>query len=295
MKPKAIQDEMGEAFDEYGRLNSKLGLEMAMTTAGTQTFVLQNFVDPATEIIDDCVVTGVATAGDGTQIWKITHNGVDTHPVHFHLYDVQVINRVGWDGAIRLPHPTELGWKDTVRISPLEDTIVALRAVSPKQPFGIPDSIRPYNPQEPIGSTIGFTNIDPFTGQPRTTPVVNVDTNFGWEYVFHCHILSHEEMDMMRPVVFNVARTLPIAPNMGARVVGTDVVLSWTDATPPVPDLWQSRFFLGQPERRDRLPDSESYRQRCFCDHSNAPCKRDNLYRHRGREWNDLPVSHAGF
>ena len=24
--------------------------------------------------------------------------------------------------------------------------------------------------------------------------------NFGAEYVFHCHILSHEEMDMMRPV-----------------------------------------------------------------------------------------------
>ena len=23
--------------------------------------------------------------------------------------------------------------------------------------------------------------------------------NFGWEY-WHCHILSHEEMDMMRPV-----------------------------------------------------------------------------------------------
>ena len=29
--------------------------------------------------------------------------------------------------------------------------------------------------------------------------------NFGWEYVFHCHILSHEEMDMMRPVTVHVA------------------------------------------------------------------------------------------
>jgi len=26
--------------------------------------------------------------------------------------------------------------------------------------------------------------------------------NFGWEYVWHCHILSHEENDMMRAVVF---------------------------------------------------------------------------------------------
>jgi hypothetical protein len=28
--------------------------------------------------------------------------------------------------------------------------------------------------------------------------VVNHYVNFGWEYVLHCHILSHEEMDMMR-------------------------------------------------------------------------------------------------
>ena len=63
-----------------------------------------------------------------TQIWKITHNGVDTHAIHFHLFNVQVINRVGWDGAIRPPDPNELGWKETVRMNPLEDVIVALQA-----------------------------------------------------------------------------------------------------------------------------------------------------------------------
>ena len=237
MKPKAIQDEMGEAFDEYGRLNSKLGLELAKTTAGIQTFILQNYVDPATEVIEDCQVTGVATLGDGTQIWKITHNGVDTHPVHFHLYDVQLLNRVGWDGAIRLPHPTELGWKETVRISPLEDTIVALRAVSPKLPFGVPDSKRLYNPNEPQGSTVGFSNIDPVTGQPLVTPIVNDLINFGWEYVWHCHILSHEEMDMMRPVVFNVARQLPDAPDLSPpQSAGSAVNLTWTDGTPQAAD-----------------------------------------------------------
>ena len=102
------------------------------------------------------------------QIWKITHNGVDTHPIHFHLFDVQVINRVGWDGFIRLPDPNELGWKDTVRISPLEDTIVALRPVLPPVPlsFALPDSIRPLNPSQPLGSTMGFSQIDPKDGGP---------------------------------------------------------------------------------------------------------------------------------
>jgi FtsP/CotA-like multicopper oxidase with cupredoxin domain len=239
MEPKAIQDEMGEAFDEYGRMAGRLGLELAKTTAGIQTFVLQNYVDPATEDINDCVITGVATAGDGTQIWKITHNGVDTHTIHFHLFDVQLLNRVGWDGAIRLPDKNELGWKDTIRISPLEDTIVALRAVGPRLPFGQPDSVRPLNPMEPLGSMNGFSQIDPYTGDIKEggetpDPDVNRLFNFGWEYVWHCHILSHEEMDMMRPVKFNVARNLPAAPVL--TVLGpTEALLTWTDGTPPTP------------------------------------------------------------
>lgn len=192
LQPKAIQDEMGETFDEYGRMSAKLGLELPFTNAGIQTFILQNYVDPASEIV----------SGNRPQIWKITHNGVDTHPVHFHLFEVQLINRVGWDGFIRLPELNELGWKDTVRISPLEDTIVALRPVTPPVPFRVPDSIRPLNPSTPIGSTAGFTNLDPVTGQPVNPPVTNQLRNFGWEYVWHCHILSHEEMDMMRTIVF---------------------------------------------------------------------------------------------
>ena len=91
----------------------------------------------------------ISSAADGTQIWKITHNGVDTHPIHFHLYDVQVLNRVTWDNIIIPPEPNELGWKDTVRVSPLEDTIVALRPIVPTLPFGVPDSRRPLNPMMP--------------------------------------------------------------------------------------------------------------------------------------------------
>ena len=63
----------------------------------------------------------IGTLGDGTQIWKITHNGVDTHAIHFHLFNVQLINRVGWDGIVKPPDANELGWKETVRMNPLED------------------------------------------------------------------------------------------------------------------------------------------------------------------------------
>ena len=191
--PKAVHDEMGETFDDFGRMSAKLGLEVPFTNAAIASFVLQNYVDPPTEIVN----------GEKVQIWKITHNGVDTHPIHFHLFEVQLINRVGWDGFIRLPDDNELGWKDTVRMAPLEDTIVALRPVTPKVPFALPNSIRPLNPEAPLGSTMGFSQIDTKTGGALTPLTTNQMHNFGLEYVWHCHILSHEENDMMRSIVLN--------------------------------------------------------------------------------------------
>jgi FtsP/CotA-like multicopper oxidase with cupredoxin domain len=181
--PKAIQ----ELFDPYGRMNATLGVELPFTTANIQTTLPFQYIDPVTEIIPF----------GGTQLWKITHNGVDTHSIHFHLFNVQVINRVGWDGAIRPPDANELGWKETVRMNPLEDIIVALNPTRPNLPFGLPDSIRPLDTTSALGSTGQFSPFDPLN-KPVTT--VNTLYNFGWEYVWHCHLLGHEENDMMRPI-----------------------------------------------------------------------------------------------
>jgi len=234
MEPKAIQDEMGEAFDrEFGRMASNLGLSMPFSNATNANFILYGFIDPPTENVSASITPLGETLADGTQLWKITHNGVDTHPIHFHLFDVQLINRVGWDGAIRMPDANELGWKDTIRVSPLEDTIVAIRPITPEQPFGIPDSVRLLNPAAAEGSTMGFSNIDPLTGQRYPTPVTNEYYNFGWEYVWHCHILSHEEMDMMRPITFDAPRALAQASVLGgAGTPGSAINLTWTDPTP---------------------------------------------------------------
>jgi len=190
MGPKAIQ----ELFTlDYGRMNATLGTELPFTNFANQTTVPLGYADPPTEYI----------SGPNPQLWKVTHNGVDTHFIHFHLFNVQVINRVGWDGAIRPPDPNELGWKDTVRMNPLEDAIVAVNPIIPVLPFAVPDSNRLLDPTCPENGTnangCNFTNLDPITGNPVTT--VNTPYNFGWEYVWHCHILGHEENDMMRPIV----------------------------------------------------------------------------------------------
>jgi uncharacterized repeat protein (TIGR02543 family) len=220
MLPKALHDEMGAVWDEYGRMSAKLGVEIPGTNNLNQIFVMQNYQDPPTELVQDGKV----------QLWKITHNGVDTHPLHFHLFDVQVINRVGWDGFIRLPWENELGWKETVRISPLEDTIVALRPRSPILPFKLDDSVRLYQPALPEGSVEGFMNLDPLTGQAM--PTSNISYNYGAEYVWHCHILSHEEQDMMRPMVFRVATAVSGIPT-GLSFTQTMQAntLTWNDTT----------------------------------------------------------------
>ena len=247
MEGKGIHDEMNSAnFDEWGRMSSNMGLEAPGATPLLQNIILFPFVNPVTEKVDgtkgtdSLKVTPISTNADGTQIWKITHNGVDTHPIHFHLNDVQVINRVTWDNIIIPPEPTELGWKDTVRVSPLEDTIVAIRPILPKLPFGILDSVRPLNPMMPLGAVgsatgatgteAGFNNTD-IAGNP-IAPIANTLTNFGWEYVWHCHILSHEEMDMMRPISVSAPRTLPDAPVASFTRPTNNVLLNWTDGTP---------------------------------------------------------------
>jgi FtsP/CotA-like multicopper oxidase with cupredoxin domain len=187
LQPKAIQ----ELFElDYGRMNATLGTELPFTTFFNQTTLPFGYIDPITEVIEN----------NHVQIWKITHNGVDTHAIHVHLFNVQVINRVGWDGQIRPPDPNELGWKETVRMNPLEDAIIALKPVAPTLPFSVSDSVRLLDPTAPAGAT--WQTADPTTGNPIT--VTNELTDYGWEYVWHCHLLGHEENDMMRPVKFEV-------------------------------------------------------------------------------------------
>jgi FtsP/CotA-like multicopper oxidase with cupredoxin domain len=222
MLPKAII----ESFElNFGRMNAVLGTELVFTNAGNQTSVPLNYIDPPTEYIAD----------NTPQIWKITHNGVDTHAVHTHLFNMQLINRVGWDGAIRPPDANELGWKETIRMNPLEDIIVALRPVKPTTPFTVPLSERPLSPSMPSSSTFG--SFDPYTGNAVTWSNSNTHT-FGWEYMWHCHLLGHEENDMMRPVVFNLVAANPDVSGSNSAPRFVTLILNST-MPGPTPDHYE--------------------------------------------------------
>jgi len=155
---------LNETFDEHGRLIQFLGTNVA-AMPGTFGRI---YMDTATE---------TPLAGS-TEVWQIANLTADTHPIHFHLVNVQVISRQAFAvnsytgtpnlmGAPVAPGPEERGWKETVRMNPGEVTTVIMQFNLPKVPFTVPSS-------------------------PRTG---------GNEYVWHCHILEHEEHDMMRPLV----------------------------------------------------------------------------------------------
>jgi FtsP/CotA-like multicopper oxidase with cupredoxin domain len=76
-------------------------------------------------------------------------------------------------GAVIPPEASEVGWKDTIKVYPGYITRIVAR----------------WTPEESaIGSTTPGVNAFPF--DPTTGP----------GYVWHCHILDHEDNEMMRPL-----------------------------------------------------------------------------------------------
>lgn len=214
-----------ELFDDYGRYNSTGGVELPLVNGVIQTTVPLNYIDSPTEIIGDNEV----------QIWKLVDNGFWSNSIRFDMVDVQLINRVGWDGTVKAPATNEVGWKDTIRLNPLEDAIVAMRAKRPTVPFGLPQSKRAKDPSVALGapgSGLGFT-VDPGvvspTGIALLTTATNATTNYDNEFTWGSAILGHAEDDFTRPIVFQPIVIKPDAPtNLG----GSGGILTWMDATP---------------------------------------------------------------
>jgi FtsP/CotA-like multicopper oxidase with cupredoxin domain len=168
-----------------------------------------------------------------TEVWEIVNMTADAHPIHLHLTQFQVLNRQRFDarkymtaydalfpggiepmsgtvyppgryipgfgppldyradrnpagggkeggnpdvtpylrGQPKPPPANEAGWKDTVRTMPGEVTRIIVRWAPTSLPADTPQSQATY-PFDPDG---------------------------GHGYVWHCHIIDHEDNEMMRP------------------------------------------------------------------------------------------------
>lgn len=152
---------------------------------------------------DPVPVTEMPTLGT-TEMWEIVNMTGDTHPIHIHLVQFQLLNRQKYNtrryemafadangmlpamsytevpvepylkGKPKPADANERGWKDTFRMNPGEVTRILVR----------------FAPQD-------------------ESPAFAFDATAEPGYVWHCHILEHEENDMMRP--YHLVAPAPMA------------------------------------------------------------------------------------
>lgn len=143
-----------------------------------------------------------------TEDWWLVNPTMDTHPIHTHLTQFQVVCRIPFDsdrytadwmtlngmvplpldkvpqtlsvddyvtGPAEPPAANEHAWKDTIQTPPGYITVIRIRWAPQDIPVTGPWAARPG------------CNYYPF------------DPTYGPGYVWHCHIIDHEDNEMMRP------------------------------------------------------------------------------------------------
>jgi spore coat protein A len=158
-----------EGTDPFGRLQTMLGtVNPAAGNPAGPTFGTFFYSDPVTEKV----------AVGSTEIWELHNTTVDAHPMHLHLVDFRVLNRQAFTGTL-VPKP--MGAAGTFTGGYL--TNVALSGAA-----------RPALPSE-------AGRKDTVVCYPGEVTRILVKFPSKGEYVWHCHILSHEDHEMMRSFV----------------------------------------------------------------------------------------------
>jgi spore coat protein A len=111
---------------------------------------------------------------NSTEVWEFWNTTVDAHPIHMHLVKFRVVNRQAFTGAIQAKSMLN-NWTGVSFVAP--PVTSGLPQVAPATEQGWKDT---------VVCPPGFvTRIVATFDKPGT-------------YVYHCHILGHEEHDMMR-------------------------------------------------------------------------------------------------
>jgi spore coat protein A len=158
-----------EGSDPYGRLMTTLGpVDSIGGFAGTR-----NFKDPITE----------TPALNSTEIWEFYNTTVDAHPIHMHLVDFRVLDRQDFTIAGGDPN-ANVGSVDRggYTYGTIDDPTTIAKVGTPTPP-----PATEAGPKDTVATIPG-----------TVTRVIATFKRRG-PYVYHCHILSHEDHEMMRP------------------------------------------------------------------------------------------------
>ncbi len=144
---KVRQILLTETTDEIGRLKTMLG------TAKDGPL---NWGDPVTETPNL----------NATEIWEFINISEDSHPIHVHQVQFQVLDRQRFDVASFVPgHPETL-------------KLIGSKVPAPPEESGWQDTVE---------------------AKPGEVTRIIAHFNIPGLFVYHCHILEHEDHEMMRP------------------------------------------------------------------------------------------------
>jgi spore coat protein A len=148
-----------EGLDEFGRLQPLLGTLEEGSLA---------WFEPITEnpMLDD------------VEVWEVYNATEDAHPIHLHLVSFQIMERESFTGTVEE--------KD----QPQHNGTVGVGGILTVDSLG--DDARPPEPNER-----GWKDTAVMLPGEVTRVIARFDRT--GRYVWHCHILSHEDHEMMRP------------------------------------------------------------------------------------------------
>jgi FtsP/CotA-like multicopper oxidase with cupredoxin domain len=126
-----------------------------------------------------------------TEIWEIYNFTADAHPIHLHLVNFQILDRQVFEYNITGTQTTSQH-NGTLGEAPEISHITNFSSASVGGEYfeAAPKDMVTSLPGDPEGSPS-----DPPTGQMVR---IKADFNKSGRYVWHCHILSHEDHEMMR-------------------------------------------------------------------------------------------------
>jgi FtsP/CotA-like multicopper oxidase with cupredoxin domain len=166
-----------EGMDEFGRLQPLLGTvndgDLNMANVATA----YTWFQPTTE-----------TPAMGTEIWEVYNYTADAHPVHLHLVNFEILDRVDFEYEITGTQ-TVTQHNGNTGVSPEVSYIRNLT------PASVGAEYFETAPKDMVTALPGDPDGSPATGQMVR---LRADFNKSGRYVWHCHILSHEDHEMMR-------------------------------------------------------------------------------------------------
>jgi spore coat protein A len=157
-----------------------------------------------------------------TEEWEIINLTGDAHPIHPHMIQFQLVNRQVYD---------DVGYTALYEASFPEGAVID--GYGPPLPYNVVNTDGAIGGNPPVGGSLGGNPIQPPLPQERgwkdtilaypgevtriigrwapqdvalntVTPSQNLfgfDPTYGPGYVWHCHIIDHEDNEMMRPYI----------------------------------------------------------------------------------------------